>query len=137
MLLVAGLEAGRAFARGRGLPSSEPIKAQDKRRAAAHATAVERLASDGQKAPACAFALLGVCQRTRGTPVLDDIHLEIPAEQVTAIVGPSGAGKTSLLRLLNRLDDPTGGEIRYRGWPLAEYPCATSGARLPLFFRRR
>ncbi|MBA3554302.1 MAG: ATP-binding cassette domain-containing protein [Gemmatimonadales bacterium] len=54
--------------------------------------------------------------------MLDDIHLEIPAEQVTAIVGPSGAGKTSLLRLLNRLDDPTGGEIRYRGWPLAGYP---------------
>jgi putative ABC transport system ATP-binding protein len=35
--------------------------------------------------------------------------------EVLAVVGPSGAGKSSFLRLLNRLDEPTGGTIRIRG----------------------
>lgn len=50
--------------------------------------------------------------------MLDQIDLEIPQRAVTALVGPSGAGKTSLLRLLNRLDDPREGEIRYKGSPI-------------------
>jgi putative ABC transport system ATP-binding protein len=40
---------------------------------------------------------------------------------VTCIVGPSGAGKTSLLRLLNRMNNPTGGEIFYKGRSLEEF----------------
>lgn len=55
-----------------------------------------------------------------GTPVLDGVDLEIPQGMMTAVVGPSGAGKTSLLRLLNRLDDPSAGEIRYRGHPIID-----------------
>ncbi|MCP4705715.1 MAG: ATP-binding cassette domain-containing protein [candidate division Zixibacteria bacterium] len=37
------------------------------------------------------------------------------------IIGPSGAGKTSFLRLLNRLDDPSEGEIFYQDKPLKSY----------------
>ncbi|HEV2149636.1 MAG TPA: ATP-binding cassette domain-containing protein [Longimicrobiaceae bacterium] len=55
-----------------------------------------------------------------GAPVLEGVDLEIPQRRVTALVGPSGAGKTSLLRLLNRLDDPTAGEVRYRGDPITD-----------------
>ena len=47
------------------------------------------------------------------------VSAAIPAG-ATAIVGPSGAGKSTLLRLLNRLADPNGGEIAYRGRPLGE-----------------
>nr|WP_044171149.1 ATP-binding cassette domain-containing protein [Oscillatoria sp. PCC 10802] len=46
-----------------------------------------------------------------GTPVLRDISFEVFEGERAAIVGPSGAGKTSLLRLLNRLSEPTGGAI--------------------------
>ncbi len=50
-----------------------------------------------------------------GKRILHDINLEIARGDVVAIVGPSGAGKSSLLRLLNRLDEPTGGTVRLEG----------------------
>jgi D-methionine transport system ATP-binding protein len=47
----------------------------------------------------------------QGYPILQDISFEVfPGERI-AIVGPSGAGKTSLLRLINRLSEPTSGKI--------------------------
>ncbi len=52
--------------------------------------------------------------------VLESVSARLPAG-ATAIVGPSGAGKSTLLRLLNRLADPDGGTIAYRGKSLAEY----------------
>jgi ABC-type methionine transport system ATPase subunit len=60
---------------------------------------------------AAAFTLKQVRQVREGNVVLDGVELEIMQGEITALVGASGAGKTSLLRLLNRLDDPTGGEI--------------------------
>lgn len=58
-------------------------------------------------------------------PVLSDISFEVNRGDRVAIVGPSGAGKTSLLRLLNRLSDPTRGSIYleardYRQIPVIE-----------------
>jgi putative ABC transport system ATP-binding protein len=53
-----------------------------------------------------------------GRTVLHDISLSIPAG-ATALLGPSGSGKSSLLRLLNRLAEPDSGEVRFRGDPVA------------------
>lgn len=44
-----------------------------------------------------------------------------PGEFV-GVVGPSGAGKTTLFRLLNRLQDPTSGEIWFQDQPLVQVP---------------
>jgi len=55
-----------------------------------------------------------------GRPVLDSFSAQVP-EGSTAVVGPSGVGKSTLLRLLNRLADPDRGEIAYRGRSLADY----------------
>jgi UDP-glucose/iron transport system ATP-binding protein len=38
------------------------------------------------------------------------------------VKGPSGAGKTTFLRLINRLENPNSGEIRFKGKPLGNYP---------------
>ncbi len=46
-----------------------------------------------------------------GAPILTDICFEVFQGDRIAIIGPSGAGKTSLLRLLNRLSEPTSGRI--------------------------
>ncbi|MGI9033411.1 MAG: ABC transporter ATP-binding protein [Acidimicrobiales bacterium] len=54
-------------------------------------------------------------------PILADFCARIPADGLTAVVGPSGSGKTTLLRLLNRLDDPDGGEILLDGRELRTY----------------
>lgn len=44
-------------------------------------------------------------------PVLKDISLDLTGEGLTAIIGPSGTGKSTLLRCINRLIDPTQGQI--------------------------
>jgi putative ABC transport system ATP-binding protein len=56
---------------------------------------------------------------------VDDINLEVREGEVLAVVGPSGSGKSSFLRLLNRLDEPTSGtvflnEVDYRQMPPRE-----------------
>ena len=54
--------------------------------------------------------------------LLDRISFAIAPQTRLAIVGPSGAGKTSLLRLMNRLSEPDSGQIWYRQQPLSQYP---------------
>ena len=54
-----------------------------------------------------------------GKPVLHDIDVEIAAHGITAIIGPSGTGKSTLIRCVNRLVEPTAGEILFDGRDLA------------------
>src|SRR3954452_17884005 len=51
----------------------------------------------------------------RGQPVLKDVSLTVEGRGMTAIIGPSGTGKSTLVRCINRLVDPTAGEIHFRG----------------------
>lgn len=53
--------------------------------------------------------------------VLHDVRLRVPAGRVTALVGPSGGGKTSLLSLVERLYSPSDGTIRLDGVPIGEF----------------
>jgi ATP-binding cassette, subfamily B, bacterial MsbA len=53
-----------------------------------------------------------------GDLVLDDVSFVLPRGRVVALVGPSGAGKTTLADLLPRFHDPTGGRILMDGVPL-------------------
>ncbi len=46
-----------------------------------------------------------------GTLAVEDFSLLIPAHKTTVLVGSSGSGKTTLLRMINRLVEPTAGEI--------------------------
>jgi putative ABC transport system ATP-binding protein len=54
-------------------------------------------------------------------PIVDGFNARIPADGLTAIVGPSGVGKSTLLRLLNRLDDPDAGAVLFDGRDVREY----------------
>jgi putative ABC transport system ATP-binding protein len=50
------------------------------------------------------------------------VTVPVRTGSVLAVVGPSGAGKSSFLRLLNRLDEPTGGIVRFEGRDYREFP---------------
>lgn len=54
------------------------------------------------------------------TPVFTDVTATLPGGRCTAIVGPSGVGKTTLLRLLNRLGEPSSGRILLDDVPITE-----------------
>ncbi|MGQ0431030.1 MAG: ABC transporter ATP-binding protein [Microthrixaceae bacterium] len=55
-----------------------------------------------------------------GAPVLRDVSLTIPVGARIALVGPTGAGKSTLAKLIARLYDPTAGTVRYAGIDLRD-----------------
>ena len=57
-----------------------------------------------------------------GKKLVDDVSLAVQRGDFLAIVGPSGAGKSSFLRLLNRLDEPTGGSVLLDGQDYRQIP---------------
>lgn len=68
--------------------------------------------------------------------ILAGIDLVIPDTGITVLLGPSGAGKSMLLRLLNRLEAPTGGEVRFRGEPVAGLDPLALRRRVGMVFQR-
>jgi putative ABC transport system ATP-binding protein len=56
-----------------------------------------------------------------GTTILDGITCGFATGRCTAVAGPSGAGKSTLLRLLDRLEEPTSGQVLLSGRPLPTY----------------
>ncbi|MFI6741567.1 ABC transporter ATP-binding protein [Nonomuraea sp. NPDC050451] len=62
----------------------------------------------------------GVTVTRDGARLLDELDLELPAGSLTAVVGPSGAGKTTLAMVAGRLLDPDRGQVLLDGRPLAE-----------------
>lgn len=59
------------------------------------------------------YRLQNVSKSYNGRCVLQVDHLQIARGEIFALVGPSGAGKSTLLRLLNFLEPPTEGRIRF------------------------
>jgi ABC-type cobalamin/Fe3+-siderophores transport system ATPase subunit len=64
------------------------------------------------------FTLDGITVTREPARLVDAVLGRIEAARCTAIVGPSGAGKATLLRVLNRLQDPTEGRVLLDGTPI-------------------
>ena len=56
-----------------------------------------------------------------GRPILDGFTLDVPSGETTALVGPSGGGKTTALKLVNALRRPASGTVRVGGRTTAEW----------------
>src|SRR5205807_705286 len=50
-----------------------------------------------------------------GKVLVHDVSVQVGVGEILAVTGPSGSGKSSFLRLLNRLDEPTGGTVLLQG----------------------
>ena len=74
-------------------------------------------------------------QRPNGATILHDISLEIPAGSITAVIGPSGSGKSSLLRCLNRLWEPPPGRIFIDGGDITAMDVLLLRRRVGMLFQ--
>ena len=82
------------------------------------------------------FELQDVSLEIDGATILDHVDLAIADGGITVLVGPSGAGKSTVLRLLDRLEVPTSGEVRFRGRPLADLDVLALRRRVGMVFQR-
>src|SRR5665811_653322 len=71
----------------------------------------------------------GVTYQIGGREILHGIDLCVEESETVALLGRSGSGKTTLLKMVNRLVEPTGGEVRFEGKPVTDWD--------PIRLRRR
>lgn len=76
-------------------------------------------ASELRRAPPLSFADVAFSYDGGASAALDGFSLEIPAGETVALVGPTGAGKTTVAHLLLRFIEPSAGRILVDGEPLA------------------
>jgi putative ABC transport system ATP-binding protein len=86
----------------------------------------------GAAAVACAGLVKEYATATGVVRALKGVDAEFPAGQVSAVVGPSGSGKSSLLRILACVDRPTAGSVR-----IGDLELSALGARARRQVRRR
>ena len=65
---------------------------------------------------------LGISKRFGDFVALDDVSLTVPSGQLTALLGPSGGGKSTLLRIIGGLEDADAGVVRIDGVEATDLP---------------
>src|SRR5262245_3187150 len=70
-----------------------------------------------------------------GKVITNNISVQVHVGEILAVVGPSGSGKSSFLRLLNRLDEPTDGVVRLNGQDYRELAPEELRRRVGMFMQ--
>lgn len=86
----------------------------------------------GMASAQATLAVQGLRLQRAGRLVLDDVSFEVPAGTVTAVLGDSGAGKTSLLRCLVGLERPVAGRVAFEGTDIAALDACSLRRRVAL-----
>jgi ribose transport system ATP-binding protein len=80
--------------------------------------------------------LTGVSKHFGGVRALENVSLEVLAGEIHALLGENGAGKSTILKILNGVHAPTAGTIEVNGAPLAEHtPEAAKRAGIGMIFQ--
>jgi D-xylose transport system ATP-binding protein len=79
-------------------------------------TTGERASSGGATTPV--LSLSGVSKRFGAVQALSDVHLDVRAGEVVALVGDNGAGKSTLVKVIAGVHPPDGGQISVDGRPV-------------------
>jgi sulfate transport system ATP-binding protein len=74
-----------------------------------------------------AIDVRNVSKSFNGFKALDDVSLSVPDGSLTALLGPSGGGKSTLLRVLAGLEQPDGGEVLFSGEAVTQLPAQDRG----------
>jgi polar amino acid transport system ATP-binding protein len=80
-------------------------------------------------APAHAIELRGLDKSFGDLEVLRSIDLTIDHGEVVCVIGPSGSGKSTMLRCVNRLEEPTGGQVFVEGDDITDVDADVDGIR--------
>jgi polar amino acid transport system ATP-binding protein len=80
-------------------------------------------------APAHAIELRGLDKSFGDLEVLRSIDLTIEHGEVVCVIGPSGSGKSTMLRCVNRLEEPTGGQVFVEGDDITDVDADVDGIR--------
>ncbi len=102
------------------------------------ATAPEQTASIDADGRGRELSLSGVSHGFDGTPVLDGVDLAVRRGETLAVIGPSGTGKTTLLRLLAAFHPPDEGRAAFDGedlWALSERERRAVRRRIGMVFQ--
>lgn len=70
-----------------------------------------------------AIELRGLVKSFDHLEVLKSIDMEVSSGEVVCVIGPSGSGKSTLLRCVNRLEEPTGGQVLIDGIDITDPNC--------------
>ena len=89
--------------------SAEPVRTSADTTEACHAALASR------RQPRLVLETIRLSRAASDRILVDNVSVQVELGEVLAVIGASGAGKSSFLRLLNRLDEPTGGTVRLNG----------------------
>jgi ATP-binding cassette subfamily B protein len=130
-ILALGQEAATAAQRYYEIMDTVPA-ITDRTAAGGPATPMAR----PPRAPAGRLSLRGVGYRYPGAPapVLRDVTLEVAPGETVALVGATGAGKTTVLQLIARLTEVSAGSIRLDGTDIRDLPLAVLRGRIGCAF---
>ncbi|HPC27909.1 MAG TPA: phosphate ABC transporter ATP-binding protein [Candidatus Methanomethylicus sp.] len=79
--------------------------------------------------------LNGVSKKYGDKAILRDLNAAFDEGDLVAIVGPSGVGKTTLLRIIDRLEEPDSGEVSFRGEPYSRLSAKAVRKRIGMVFQ--
>src|SRR3984885_2035701 len=83
-----------------------------------------------------AVRLTGVSKTFGGVRALDDVSIEVRSGEIHALLGENGAGKSTILKILNGVHAPSAGTIEVLGAPLTEHtPDASRRAGIGMIFQ--